>query len=559
MNPLTTIRSRIQSFSQAYRRFPVTISLAIALFVWLILNEYRMDQILGEVWVGRIIFTWVYAIFLSFLIGVLIEGKKLSLIRTAFIYLLGGLIVAGVYFWVFPSQGQLFVRDGIYVYFGLTLATLFAIFLERRLFPRQRVPHKALEVLSSFAWTGLFSFVIGVGTFLVFVMIDALFQVNLRLDRFARVIFEATMLLFAVPFFLSGLKPSGETHEEPYDPLFQKLLRYVCLPLALVYTAVLYVYSAKILVTQTWPQGLVSHLVLWYSLFVIAVYIFLKGDRDKLPKLFDYFPLVVVPLLGMMFGSIGQRILQYGWTPNRYLVVIAGIWALGALIYLSLKKYSPWILVASLVLFILIGTNSPIGAYDVSVRSQRSILNNTLIEQGMLQGDTVTPKEVPQDTKQQVSASVLWFVRNQATEELSYLPSGFTMKDFPETFGFSPEYRDIGNDLPQYVGFYAAEEFWIDSFKGRMLFTTVYPGSTKTMEDYSFSIDKNELVMKTPDGEMITFNMDWLADYVEQKSHPTLYIMTEGRYTLYIRNASGRVLNEQIELNDVGFFLLIEE
>ncbi|HHT20026.1 MAG TPA: DUF4153 domain-containing protein [Tissierellia bacterium] len=559
MNPITTIRTRLQSFSQAYRRFPVTITLAIGLFVWLILNEYRLDQILGEVWVGRLILSWIYAIFLSFLIGVLLEAKTISPLRSGLIYGLGGLIATGVYFWVFPDRQQLFVRDGLYVYFGLVLATLLAIFLERRLRPGQLVPHKALEVLSSFAWTGLFSFVIGVGSLLVFVMIDALFQVNLRLDRFGRVIFEATMLLFAVPFFLSGLKPSGQTTEEAYDPLFQKLLRYVCLPLAIVYTVVLYVYSAKILITQTWPQGLVSHLVLWYSLFVIAVYIFLRGERDRLPRMFDYFPLAVVPLLGMMFGSIGQRIWQYGWTPNRYLVVIAGIWALGALIYLSLRKYSPWILAGSLVLFILVGTNSPLGAYDVSVRSQRAILNETLAEQGMLKAGELIPQAVSQATKQQVSASVLWFVRHQASEELSYLPPDFTMDDFSDTFGFSPEYQTFGEELSQqYVGFYAEEELSLETVKGRLIFTSVHQATTNTIDGYTFFIDDDALVIEPPDGQRLNLAMDWIPE-AEQKANQTMRVIKEGRYTLYVRNASGMIQHDEFDLTDVSFFLLIEQ
>lgn len=558
MNPITTIRTRLQSFSQAYRRFPVTITLAIGLFVWLILNEYRLDQILGEVWVGRLILSWIYAIFLSFLIGVLLEAKTISPLRSGLIYGLGGLIATGVYFWVFPDRQQLFVRDGLYVYFGLVLATLLAIFLERRLRPGQLVPHKALEVLSSFAWTGLFSFVIGVGSLLVFVMIDALFQVNLRLDRFGRVIFEATMLLFAVPFFLSGLKPSGQTVEDSYEPLFQKLLRLVCLPLAVVYTIVLYVYSAKILITRTWPQGLVSHLVLWYSLFVIAVFIFLRGDQKPLPKGFDYFPLTLLPLLGMMFGSIGQRIAQYGWTPNRYLVVIAGIWALGALIYLSLKKYSPWILVATLVGFILIGTNSPLGAYDVSVRSQRDILHDVLTQSGLLQEGRITPSEVPKDIKQKISASVLWFVRNQATNELGFLPTDFTMEDFEQTFAFAPEYEDVRADQPQYVGFFSDPEFVIDTTQGKMMLMTIFSDTPKEIGDYRFLIAETELVMETPDGKQMQFPMDWVVDEPEDKERP-MKRMVEDHYTLYIQQASGRLSQGQFELEYVTFYLLVSE
>lgn len=559
MNIKAAIRQRLHGFGQAFRRFPVAIGLAAGLFVWLIINEYRMDQILGQVWVGRLILSWIYAIFLAFLIGSLTEGKRIALPWLGLIYGLGAAIVLGVYFWVFPSDQQLFVKDGIYVYLGLCLATLLAIFLETRLRPGQRVPHKALEVLISFAWTGLFSFVIGVGTFMVFVMINALFNANLRLDRFARVIFEATMLLFAVPFFLSGLQPSGETKEDQYEVLFQRLLRYVCLPLAFVYTAVLYVYSAKILITQTWPQGLVSHLVLWYSLFVITVYIFLRGDKAKLPKWFNYFPMAVVPLLGMMFGSIGQRIAQYGWTPNRYLVVIAGIWALGALIYLSLKKYSPWCLVASLVLFILIGTNSPIGAYDMSVRSQTAILHQTLTDNNMLVDDTVVKADVPKEVKQQVSASVQWFVNQQATDKLSFLPDNFSLDQFENVFGFAPTYRDNWDNYRQYVGFYATPEISIPTQAGKLIRINLYNTQEKSLDGYSFKLDGEALVI-TPDNQSpIRVSMSWLIEQEESKEVAMPKMIPVGEYTLYIDQAGGVIEQEVFTISDLTFMLYVPE
>ena len=555
MNIITPIRNRLQGFSRAYRRFPLTILLAVGLFVWLIVNEYRMDQILSQVWVGRLISTWIYAIILAFLIGSLSEGKSYTRLRMGLIYAIGAAIVAVVYFWVFPGDQRLFVQDGVYVYFGLILATLLAIFLESSLRPGQRVPHKALEVLTSFAWTALFSFVIGLGSFLVFVMIDALFDANLRLDRFARVIFEATMLLFAVPFFLSGLKPSGQTIEKAYQPLFQRLLRFVCLPLAFVYTAVLYVYFAKILITQTWPQGLVSHLVLWYSLFVIAVYIFLRGDKDKLPKVIDYFPLALLPLLAMMFGSIGQRIAQYGWTPNRYLVVLAGIWSLGALIYISLKKYSPWILAASLVLVILIGTNSPLGAYDVSVRSQKQILNDVLVENQMLLDDQLVSVEVDPTVRQRISASVLWFVNQQATNQLAFLPEDYVMNDFETVFGFMPDYQDVWGDRPQYVGFYAQQDFSLETQAGKLLYVAMYGNEPKTVEGFTFRIEGEYLMIET-DTQELSVSFSWLVEQASENKLQEMRLLEEGGYQIYIQNASGRLSGDDVQLNDVTFYLI---
>ena len=555
---INRLRHRLSSLGTAYRRFPVTIGLAIGLFAYLILNEYRMDDLLSEVWFGRILSTWIYAILLAFLIGALTERKKYPPGVFGLIYLLGAAIIVLVYRYVLAGVDQLFVRDGVYVYFGLILATLLGIFLEARLRPGQRVPHKAVEVLTSFAWTGLFSFVIGVGSFLVFVMIDYLFQANLQLDRFGRVIFEATMLLFAVPFFLSGLKPSGETIEDEYNPLFRKLLRFVCLPLAFIYTIILYAYSAKILFTWTWPQGLVSHLVLWYSLFVIAVYIFLRAERKPLPIVVDLFPLAVVPLLGMMFGSIGQRIAQYGVTPNRYLVVIAGLWALFALIYLGLRKrYSPWILMASLILFILIGTNSPIGAYDVSVRSQENILMNTLNEQGILENGSIVAQPIPVEAQERISASLQWFVNSQAADQLAFLPDDFGMGEFETVFGFPPAFPDNFNDFAQYVGFFAMPDLVIDTVEGQLLFIQVYGDMPKEVGDVRVSLEGEELIIERL-GVREAIRLDFLRESLEKPMpDQTMKRYDFAAFTLYLQSASGVIQEGNLRLQDANLYLLI--
>lgn len=554
-----TLRQRLAGIGQAYRRFPVAILLVIGLFIYLILNEYRMDQLMQQVEFGRLLLTWIYAILLAFLIGVMTERPLRKPWAKYVLYLIGLAIVVAVYFLVFDTSNYLFVSDGLYVYLGLTLATLLGIFLEPSLRPGQRVPFKAVEVMNSFAWTGLFSFVIGVGTFLVFVMINSLFEVNLRLDRFARVIFEATMLLFAVPFFLSGLQPAGQTKEGTYDPLFRRLLRYVCLPLAFTYTAILYVYCGKILLTQTWPQGLVSHLVLWYSLFVIAVYIFLRADKAKLPKLLDVFPLIVIPLIFMMFGSIGQRIQQYGFTPNRYFIVIAGIWALFGLAYLGFRKrYSPWILMATLIAFILIGTNSPIGAYDVSVRSQKAILNDLLVEQDMLNDNQVVPKDVSEEARQRISATVLWFVNQRATSELTFLPADYQMNDFEEVFGFQPDYDYARDYTHQYTGFYAKPDFSLEVGPGKLVMINLMGQMINTVDGVQATRLENQIELKV--GEEISYiPMDFLLELESDTKGMSLPMkeLQVGNYTVFIQNASGRIDDGKLILQDAAFFVFI--
>ena len=51
-----------------------------------------------------------------------------------------------------------------------------------------------------------------------------------------------------------------------------------------------------------------------------------------------WFPRVVLPVLIMMFVSMGIRIRAYGFTENRYYVLILGLWIFAMMAYLSITK-----------------------------------------------------------------------------------------------------------------------------------------------------------------------------------------------------------------------------
>ena len=74
--------------------------------------------------------------------------------------------------------------------------------------------------------------------------------------------------LLAPIYFLAEIPKHTRTYEpEHYPNVLQVLFVYILIPLFSVYTIILYAYFAKIISTQTWPIGLVGHLVLWYAVF----------------------------------------------------------------------------------------------------------------------------------------------------------------------------------------------------------------------------------------------------------------------------------------------------
>lgn len=66
-------------------------------------------------------------------------------------------------------------------------------------------------------------------------------------------------------------------------------------------------------------------------------------------------PKVILPLLLLMFFSIGIRIKAYGVTENRYYVIALSLWVFGVMIYFSLvKKFKNILLPVTLSIIIFI-------------------------------------------------------------------------------------------------------------------------------------------------------------------------------------------------------------
>ena len=84
------------------------------------------------------------------------------------------------------------------------------------------------------------------------------------------------------PIFLAGIPTKNEKLSlEDYSRLLKVLVLYIVMPLITVYTIILYIYFGKIIITRVWPEGLVSHLVLWYSVISAAVLFFITPLRMK--------------------------------------------------------------------------------------------------------------------------------------------------------------------------------------------------------------------------------------------------------------------------------------
>ena len=63
-------------------------------------------------------------------------------------------------------------------------------------------------------------------------------------------------------------------------------------------------------------------------------------EDNRVAKIQIFFPKFILPILLMMFLSIGQRINQYGITEKRYYIPVLGLWVFAVMLYFSIIKSS---------------------------------------------------------------------------------------------------------------------------------------------------------------------------------------------------------------------------
>lgn len=292
--------------------------------------------------------------------------------------------------------------------------------------------------------TIVFSAVLFVGLSAITFAANSLFSLNIS----ERIYFEIWLVMAGTvaPFlFMAGIpRKTLQSDSEDYPKVLRNLVLFVITPLLTTYALVLYLYFAKILITRQWPVGLVSHLVLWYSLVSTAILLFLSPlcRESRWAYLFSKaFPIIVIPLLLMMFTSMGIRIKHYGITENRYYVLILGLWVFASMVYLAVaKKPKSIVLPASLALVVVLAVVGPWSSFSVSKWSQNRRLEGLLTKNGMLQNGTVFPATVavPPSDRKEIAEILFYFERNHDLADVRLLPPGFNMAQFKMVFGFEP-------------------------------------------------------------------------------------------------------------------------
>jgi len=448
MKLLNLLKNTITLFYRSMKRFPITLLFSTAVAVMLItISELQPinNRDLQETLI-RITMIFALGIPISLCLKLWWERKENRTVLESLGYVITGCIILILYYhFLLDELSMVSITRYTGVNLAFYLGFLFIPYLPRK----DHFEMYIIKLGTGLIITVVYTAVLFMGLAAILFTLNALLGVPVpeKLYSYTGIILGC---VFAPAYFLAGIPLKDHSLEdENYLTVLKALLLYIVIPLLTAYTTILYIYFIKIIVSWEWPSGLVSHLVLWYALIVTAVLFLITPLRDenKLANIFSkWMPIIILPLLIMMFISMGIRINAYGVTENRYYVVVMGLWVFGIMVYYSLiKKPLNILLPVSLAIIALLSVLGPLSSYSISTFSQNNRLEAILLKNNMLVDGKIqpAPADISKEDKIEISGILAYFNTQHDLSDIRYLPEGFEMNDMEEVFGFPYEEPDL--------------------------------------------------------------------------------------------------------------------
>ena len=378
-----------EAFGRCARRFPVTLSFALALTalqLWLTATDWHGEE--------KLLVTLFYFLSVGTLLSLSLhlwaEEVKRRKLRLGVQILAPVLLALDAIFLYHNIEGTRAIDIGIahgaaLLAIGLSLFFL-PFFRERDDIPAWNFAQTAVGTL---ALTLIVGAVMSGGLSLLALSLHQLFGVDVSHKCYLYILILCCELLPLLMFL--GLLPEGERkHDRQPQPtaFLQGIIHYLFLPLAGLYLLVLYIYAGTILARWELPDGWVSWLVVALMAGIIAIELGLYPSRIKAHKPTDeriarWLPLLALPLLVLMTIGIGRRFLDYGITLNRLYLVTLNAWfyfvCIGLIV--SRARRLSWIPISFSLVFLLTSV-LPVNYASITRNILRSEVREALTRNG---------------------------------------------------------------------------------------------------------------------------------------------------------------------------------
>jgi len=417
MSKLPSLQNVLNAIQKTVLRFPLeTITAILGTIFAIILNEFDYSNPKKHFFEKALLSSSLcLVLFLSVSLFFLSSNKK-NILRFITSLILGSLVVAFVFSFrdrMIDTEFQQFFVLNI----ALHLLVSFAGFLPKK-YNQEEFWEFNKQLFLRILTSGLYSFVLYCGLALAILAVEKLFKFDFY-DNIYLYIFFIIGGIFNTIFFLNGV-PEIDNHEVPLQLNYPKGLKnftqYVLLPLISLYLVILICYEAKILITLSLPVGWVSYLVLAFAITGILSFLLVHPIANESGNLWmrtynRWFYFLLIPLLALLFWAILYRINLYGFTHERYYVLLLSTWLAVVVAYFLIQKHPKIKFIPiSMCIAGLFSIAGPQSANSVSKYSQLSRFES------YLQKDKKT--KLTFEEEQELSSIVYFLDRNYGFEVL---------------------------------------------------------------------------------------------------------------------------------------------
>jgi hypothetical protein len=344
MSKLPTLQNVLNAIQKTVLRFPLETFTAILGTIFAItLNEIKYNNPNREFYEKALMSSSLcLVLFLAVSLFFLSSNKK-KILRFVTSLILGVLIVA------FISSFKERINNTEFQQFfvlnvALHLLVSFAGFLPKR-YNQEEFWEFNKQLFLRILTSGLYSFVLYCGLALAILAIEKLFNFDFYNDIYLYIFFIIAGI-FNTIFFLNGVPEINNDEialKLNYPKGLKNFTQYILLPLISLYLVILICYEAKIILTFSLPVGWVSYLVLAFAITGILSFLLVHPIANENGNLWmrtfnRWFYFLLIPLLALLFWAILYRINLYGFTHERYYVLLLSIWLAVVVSYFLIQK-----------------------------------------------------------------------------------------------------------------------------------------------------------------------------------------------------------------------------
>ncbi|MEO0404699.1 MAG: DUF4153 domain-containing protein, partial [Bacteroidota bacterium] len=440
---------------ESFKRFPMTVVFAILGSAWSSYGLYNEGD-LDEIYFMNILLSIALGLPSSFTIHIAREVYGWNKMKMVLSWL--GLFAFLVFIWsTLPSSEDAsgfalpYYRYAILSAAFHLAAAVVPYFKSRSLSDFWFYNH---QLFTGFITAALYSLILYGGISLAHLAVDELFNLHMDEEFYGYWFFWVAGLLNTL-FFLSGLSKDTENISagRVLAKSFRFVVRYLLIPLLIVYAVILYAYGAKILFSNDWPEGIIGWMIVAVSvvgvLTTLLAFPFGEDGKETWVKWFrKAYYIAIIPLLVLLFYAIGIRVQMYGLTINRCLLLLMGAWLLGISIYFNFGKQNIKVVPISLAILFLVMSVGPWSIFSISEKSQVARVTELLNEIGQLNDQGKLINEIQWEYDENRYFGSLY-------DSYNYLE-----RDDNVTYAQEEELEDVVNYLVDQHGFGALSQFF---------------------------------------------------------------------------------------------------